>query len=201
MALVGHGSGQGTATCLKRRFKTDKYILQNDPRRIKTKPLKAIRGRFMCEMDWFTDHASMVNIDGVDQLFEPLLGDPLFNHTILNGRKVTLPIEFKFQRFGDDGIYEPTSQNMEAVLGSSDTTSNSIILPGTITEYNTKIGRFGDQRQLPRVIRQAQFWPISGSSGPLAQEGGGNSANDPSQGHTLLYIDAQTIRLHQHQYK
>ena len=82
MVLVGRGSAQGTTTGLKCRFKTGKCVLQNDPRWVEANTLKAIRNRFMREMDWFTNHASMMNIDGANQFFETLLGDPHFKDAI-----------------------------------------------------------------------------------------------------------------------
>ena len=52
---------------------------------------------------------------------------------------------FKFQIFGDDGISESSSQDMEAMLGCRGASTNGIILPSTIIEYNIQIGRFRDQ--------------------------------------------------------
>ena len=52
---------------------------------------------------------------------------------------------FKLQIFGDDGISESSFQDMEVMLGCRDASTNGIILPNTIIEYDTQIGRFGDQ--------------------------------------------------------
>ena len=91
----------------------------------------------MCEVDRFTDHASVVYIDGVDQLFEPLFCDPHLKDAILECWKDILPVELKLQLCGDDRVCEPSSQDMEIVLGCNYTTCSGIILPGTIVEYDT----------------------------------------------------------------
>ena len=96
----------------------------------------------MSEVNKFTDHASMMDINGADQLFKALLSYPHFKNTISKLWKNALPVELKLKLDGDDRVCEPTSQDMEAMLCCGDSTFRGIILPCTIAEYDTERGRF-----------------------------------------------------------
>ena len=70
----------------------------------------------MSEMNWFTNHAAMMSIDGADEVFKSLFSDPHFKNTVLKRGKNALSIKFELQLQGDYRVCEPSSQDMEAMM-------------------------------------------------------------------------------------
>ena len=83
----------------------------------------------MSEMNWFTNHAAMMSIDGADEVFKSLFSDPHFKNTVLKRGKNALAIKFEFQLQGEHRVCEPSSQDMEAMLRRCKSTFSRIIFP------------------------------------------------------------------------
>ena len=60
--------------------------------------MEASNNGFMSEVDRFTNHASLVNINDADQLFKMLIGDPHFKDSILKNWGVHIICKIKISK-------------------------------------------------------------------------------------------------------
>ena len=86
----------------------------------------------MSEMNWFTNHAAMMSIDGADEVFKSLFSDPHFKNTVLKRGKNALAVKFELQVQGDHWVCEPSSQDMEAMFRCCNSTFSRIVFPSPI---------------------------------------------------------------------